>query len=42
MHLICFVWADSAAMNKGLNGEEAGGRVTSQVAATLINSLGLF
>lgn len=40
MHLICFVWADSAAVNEWLNGEEAGWRVTSRVAATLINSLG--
>lgn len=40
MHLICFVGADSAAVNEWLNGEEAGWGVTSRVAATLINSLG--
>lgn len=40
MHLICFVRPDSAVVNKWLNGEEAGRRVTSRVAATLVNSLG--
>lgn len=42
MHLISFVWADSAAQDGWLKGEEAGRRLTSWVAAALMNSLVLF